>query len=109
MYRCRGSDLVLSGDNVATGGNDDSVSSAATSATREEMTHLVSELGSSLRTELDQNISARFKFMNDTFLEAMNRRFDMLDNNNQFLSAPLPASVRPQPVEVRPDTSHLTL
>ena len=48
-----GSDLVLSGDNVTTGDNDDSVSSAATSgATKEEINQLVvaivSELGRSL-------------------------------------------------------------
>ena len=108
----QGSDLGVAGDVVAIGDNDGSESSAATSATKQVMSGLVSELGSSLRSELDRNISARFQCMSDSLLEVLNRKFDSLEHSinpvtpNQFVSAPLPASVQPQSVEARPDPPH---
>ena len=91
-----GNDLVLSDEVVASGVNDDSASSMATSATKQQVEQSVvasiSELGSSFRSEINSNMNSRFNTLNTSFLEVLNRRFDHFESvtNNSF-PAPHPA------------------
>ena len=91
-----GNDLVLSEEVIASGMNDELTSSVATSATKQQVEQLVvtsvSELGSTLRSEINSDINYRFNALSTSFLEVLNRRFDHYESvtNNNSIPAPHP-------------------